>query len=98
VPAYSRRSYFPNGTIFDVDLGAHPSQIWRSIFHGIDILAQILVRRIGNGRSTHIWTHNWLPCESMLRPVVPLIVDPPQMVSQLIDETSTTWKENFIRS
>jgi hypothetical protein len=34
----------------------------------------------------------------MLRPVVPLIANPPQMVSKLIDETSVTWKEDLIRS
>jgi hypothetical protein len=90
--------YYPDGTILDAQLGAHPSEIWRSILDGRDILVQGLIKRIGDGASTHIWADNWLPRENVLKPVVSLVANPPQMVSELIDETSMTWKEELIRA
>jgi hypothetical protein len=50
----SEAVYFPSSSILEAELGSHPSQIWRSIFDGRDILAQGLIRRIGDGRSTNI--------------------------------------------
>jgi hypothetical protein len=82
--------YYPNGNILDAQLRAHPSQIWCSILDGRVVLIQGLIRRIGDGRSTNIWTDNWLPGENILKPVVSLIANPPQMVAQLINETSAT--------
>lgn len=32
--------YFPNSTILQASLGGHPSQVWRSILGGRDLLAQ----------------------------------------------------------
>ena len=38
--------YYPNSDILQAQLGNHPSQIWRAIIEGRDILKQGLVRRI----------------------------------------------------
>ena len=43
--------YFSNNCILDADLGSHPSQIWRAIIEGRDLLKQGLIRRIGNGEN-----------------------------------------------
>jgi hypothetical protein len=90
--------YYPNGSILDVELGSHPSQIWRSILGDRDILVQSLIRRIGDGRSTNIWTDNWLPRNFMMKPLVSIMINPPQMVSELIDETMATWKTNLVHA
>ena len=52
--------YFPNGQFVDADLGSKPSQIWRGILDGRDVLKQGLIRRIGNGENTSIWEHEYL--------------------------------------
>jgi hypothetical protein len=88
--------YFPDTTLLEANLGSHPSQIWRAILDGREIMKQGLISRIGDGLSTRIWQDNWLPRDSMLKPIVSLKSDPPQFVSELIDETSATWKEDVI--
>jgi hypothetical protein len=90
--------YYPNGSILDPELGSHPSQIWRSILGGRDILVQGLLRRIGDGRSTNIWADNWLPHDFMMKPLVSRMINPPQMVSVLIDETMATWKTKLVHA
>ena len=45
--------YFPEGNILTATLGSHPSQIWRAILDGVDVLKQGLIKRIGTGEDTH---------------------------------------------
>jgi hypothetical protein len=85
--------YYPQISILDAELGSHPSQIWTAILDGRNILKQGLIKRIGDGRSTNIWTDSWLPQDNLMRPLVSLKNNPPQMVSELIDETPATLRE-----
>ena len=62
------------------------------------MLAQGIIRRIGTGESTKIWTTNWLSRDGLLRPLSPVAVDPPQVVSELIDPTMASWdRQKLIR-
>jgi hypothetical protein len=70
----------------EASLGPKPSQIWRYILDGHDILAQGLIRRIGDWRSTKIWVDNWIPHDNNMRPITAIKANPPQMVSEMIDE------------
>lgn len=83
--------YFPSSTILQVTVGSHPSQIWRAILEGRDILKQGLVRRIGNSETTEIWNQNWLPRPEIMIPYICIAANPTQLVSELIDRTSATW-------
>ena len=56
-----KAAYYPNGSLLDATLGPHPSQIWRAILDGRYVLAQGVIRRIGDGETTSIWDHNWIP-------------------------------------
>jgi hypothetical protein len=89
--------YFPSSSILEAGLGSHPLQIWRSILDGREVMVQGLIRRIGDGSTTNIWLDNWLPRDNMLRPIVALKPNPPQQLSELIDETQATWREELIR-
>ena len=90
--------YFPECSLLQAELGAHPSQIWRAILEGRDILAQGMVRRIGDGASTDIWQHNWIPRDSFKRPITSLTPNPPVRVAQLIDTTSACWNKGLVRT
>lgn len=89
--------YFPNESLLESKLGAHPSQIWRAVLDGRDVLSEGIIRRIGTGESTCIWEHNWLPRSGMMRPISSLVAQPPQKVSELIDVSSATWREDEVR-
>ncbi|XP_020153203.1 uncharacterized protein [Aegilops tauschii subsp. strangulata] len=83
--------YFPNSIILEAELGTHPSQIWRAVIEGRDTLKLGLIKRIGNGQSTNIWTDNWLPRDEMLHPYGSVSPNPPTFVAELIDPTSASW-------
>jgi len=74
--------YFPNGQFVDADLGSKPSQIWRGILDGRDVLKQGLIRRIGNGENTSIWEQNWLPRDVGMRPIAAKAPNPLRRVCE----------------
>lgn len=88
--------YFPSCSILEANLGNHPSQVWRSILEGRDIMKQGLVRRIGDGSSTEIWNTNWIPRPEFMRPMVSRVQDPPQLVSDLIDTANARWNMELV--
>lgn len=92
-----KATYFPSCSILEAELGLRPSQVWRAILDGRDILRQGIIRRIGNGASTNIWTHNWIPRSGLMRLITSRIANPPQLVSALIDHTSVSWREDMVR-
>lgn len=83
--------YFPNVDFMDAQLGSAPSGIWCSIIDGRGVLAEGLIRRVGTGETTHIWSMNWLPTNGMKRPIMCHQANPSQMVSELIDTTMAAW-------
>lgn len=86
-----KQIYFSNTTILEAELGSHPSHIWRAVLEGRDALTHGITRRIGNGETTRVWDHNWIPRESSMCPPVSLAPIPPVYVNELIDSTSATW-------
>jgi hypothetical protein len=83
--------YYPNGDFLDANLGSSPSRIWRSIVDGRDVLKQGLIRRIGTGETTNIWSMDWLPTAGLRRPIRCNMTNPPQLVSENIDVASACW-------
>jgi hypothetical protein len=83
--------YFPTCDFLEAQVGTSPSRVWRAIFEGKEVLQQGLIRRIGNGETTNIWSSNWLPRDGMLKPVVCVHADPPMLVSELIDMQTRSW-------
>lgn len=88
--------YFPQGTILNAELGSRPSQVWRAILEGRDVMSQGIIKRIGDGASTRIWTENWIPRCASMRPFACLSADPPSMVSEIIDHTNATWNRQVL--
>uniref|UniRef100_A0A452XY77 Reverse transcriptase zinc-binding domain-containing protein n=1 Tax=Aegilops tauschii subsp. strangulata TaxID=200361 RepID=A0A452XY77_AEGTS len=86
-----KSAYFSNTDFLSAALGNHPSQIWRAVIEGRDTLKQGLIRRIGNGETTNIWGTNWIPRKENMRPIVSLLAQPPQYVSELIDSANARW-------
>lgn len=93
-----KAAYYPDCGTLQAELGSHPSQIWRAIVDGRDIMQQGDIRRIGTGESKLIWEHNLIPRGDILCPITSLVADPPVYVSDPIEQTSSSWKEDMIRT
>jgi hypothetical protein len=83
--------YFPDTDFLAIEIGPSPSQIGRSIVEGREVLKGGLIRWIGIGNSTNIWSMDWLPTSGLRRPVSCNQANPPQLVSELIDSTTASW-------
>lgn len=95
---YSKINLLPGTTILDANLGSHTSQIWRAIIEACDVLLQTLIRETGDGASTEIWNHSWLPREGMMWPITTPSNVNIHLVWDLIDETLASWKEDLVRA
>ncbi|XP_031120886.1 uncharacterized protein LOC116024124 [Ipomoea triloba] len=89
--------YYPKSSFIDASVGNCPSFCWRSIMAAHSILCGGVRRRIGNGKSTFIWGHPWLPDTGDPMINTPM---PPQLngalVSGLMDEDSNTWDHSIL--
>lgn len=79
-----KAKYHPTCGLLNAELGWNPSRIWRSLLEGRDVPVHGLIRRIGDGQSTQIWQHNWLPRSSNMHPIVCRVPNPPEYVGELI--------------
>jgi len=50
-----KAKYFPNMSILNCHVWASVSYSWRSIIHGLDLLRDGIIWRIGGGNSVNIW-------------------------------------------
>jgi hypothetical protein len=57
----SSRKVLPERFFLTAQLGRAPSLAWRSIHSARGVLERGLRRRVGNGKSIHIWGDKWLP-------------------------------------
>jgi hypothetical protein len=92
--------YFPNKDFLEAELGASPSKIWRSILDGCQVLKLGMIKRIGTGEDTHIWSSNWILRDGLLWPVTCVmdanIQEPPRLVSDLIDQITMSWNRSLL--
>lgn len=89
--------YFPSVSLFEAELGTHPSQVWRAILDGGDVLAHGVVRGTDDGRTTKIWDQNWIQRDMVMKPITSLVADPSVQVTDLIDDTSASWREDRLK-
>jgi hypothetical protein len=90
--------YFPDGEFLDAAVGNSPSREWHAIVEGKEVLSQGLIRCIGTGEKTNIWSMNWLPRGSLLRPLACTQANPPQWVNELIDPSTATWDQSKLQT
>ncbi|XP_031101861.1 uncharacterized protein LOC116005764 [Ipomoea triloba] len=89
--------YYPKSSFIDASMGNNSSFCWRSIMAAHGLICGGVRRRIGNGNSTLIWGHPWMPDTG--DPMIQIQM-PPQLagalVSGLISEDSGTWDHSIL--
>ncbi|XP_031097148.1 uncharacterized protein LOC116001408 [Ipomoea triloba] len=89
--------YFPKSSFVDAKLGSCPSYCWRSIMAAHDMVCGGVRRRIGDGKTTLIWGHLWLPDDPtpMINTAMPAALSG-SLVSGLMVEGSPTWDQAIL--
>jgi hypothetical protein len=64
--------YFPNCTFLEATRKKKSSATWRAILFGRQAMVKGLIKRIGPGDSTNIWSDNWISTSSLMRPLIRL--------------------------
>ena len=94
-----KSKYFKNGDFLHSTLGPRPSYTWRSILYGRDLLSKGLVRDIGNGEQSNVWSVNWIidptPRTSNYRPNS--VIDLTLKISGLLLLNSSSWDATRVR-
>ncbi|XP_031120805.1 uncharacterized protein LOC116024042 [Ipomoea triloba] len=90
--------YYPKSTFVDATIGGCPSFCWRSIMAAHELICFGVRRRIGNGDTTLIWGHPWLPDDPSLMVQTHM---PPglngSLVSGLVDPATNTWDQSILQ-
>ncbi|CAN1807845.1 Putative ribonuclease H protein At1g65750 [Linum perenne] len=55
-----KAKYFPRRNFLSAERGANPSVVWQSIWQAKPIIQGGIRVRVGDGKSTNIWTNPWL--------------------------------------
>jgi hypothetical protein len=63
----------------------NPSKTCRAICYGIEVLKDGLIKQIGDGKITQIWSCNWIPRTGMCRPMYLKEPNPPSLVCELME-------------
>ncbi|XP_019164478.1 PREDICTED: uncharacterized protein LOC109160650 [Ipomoea nil] len=90
--------YYPTTSFFDAVIGGNPSYVWRSIMASQELVKSGCKRRIGNGRSTQVWSHPWLPgTQGTLVPASQSGISHNMLVSDLIDVDLCSWNIPYVQ-
>lgn len=88
--------YYANKEFLECGKGYRPSYAWRSILFGRELLNKGLVKSIGNGRATSVWSEKWIMDEVPRRPVNrQTLIDVNLKVSLLI-QSSGEWNDDIL--
>jgi hypothetical protein len=63
--------YFPRGNFLDTVFRRDASPSWQGIEHGLELIKEGLVTRVGNGKTINIWRDNWLRTKRLQPQSVP---------------------------
>jgi hypothetical protein len=74
--------YYPKTDVLKSEVGGTPSQVWRGIHKGVQVLKQGLIEKIG---SADPFNDQWIPRDGLLWPMACLGEEPPSQIADFID-------------
>jgi hypothetical protein len=83
--------YYPNGEFLTARNKKNSSHTWRAILAGRKALQAGLIRRIGDGSTTNLWTDRWIPQAIGRKPLCQRDGGSASLVSDLIDTDGASW-------
>ena len=76
--------YYHDGDFLTSTRRKHASHTWKAILAGREVLAQGLIKRVGDRTLTNIWGDRWIPNHFDARPLTPLDGQDIGLVSDLM--------------
>jgi hypothetical protein len=92
-----KAKYYPNGNLLDTAFIQNTSASWQGIMHGLELLKQGAIWRIGDGSQVKIWRDNWLPRQDTLKITGRRTRSRRKWVSELIDPITRSWNTTLVR-
>jgi hypothetical protein len=89
--------YFHDGNFLTARKKRGSSHIWQAILKGREVLQTGLIKRIGNGMSTNIWSDKWIPNTPGLRPICRKPEARAEKVCELISSDGLSWNSHALR-
>lgn len=93
-----KAKYYPNGNLVDTAFCSNPSQTWQAITHGLELLKQGIIWRVGCGSQVQIWRDPWIPRVHSLRPTTRRGRCRLRWVSELLDQGGRDWDLDVLQS
>ncbi|KAG7582623.1 Zinc knuckle CX2CX4HX4C [Arabidopsis suecica] len=88
--------YYNRREFLHAAAGSRPSYAWRSFLHGRELLEKGLMKVIGNGQSTNVWTEKWIFDKAPRRPFnKQTLIDLDLKVSNLITSQGS-WNQSLM--
>ena len=92
-----KAKYYPHGHILDTVFPQSASVTWQGIMHGLELLKNGVIWRVGDGSSINIWRDNWLPRNTGLKISAKRHNTRLRWVSDLFLSGRKVWDENLIK-
>jgi hypothetical protein len=92
-----RGKYFHNGSFLTTRRKRNSSHTWQAILKGKEVLDMGLIKRIGNGRQTNIWSDNWIPDVPSLKPIYRKKDAKAENVYDLISSDGNSWNVHALQ-
>ena len=91
-----KSKYYPNGKFEDTVFSGNASSTWTAISHGLDLLKEGLIWRVGNGNNIRIWRDPWIPHPTGRPPISQQGRCRLRRVSELLDEMGA-WRSDLLQ-
>ena len=86
-----KAKYYPRGSLVDTAFCSNASATWQAVIHGLELLKQGIIWRVGNGSQIRIWRDPWIPRELSLRVTTKQGRCRLRWVSELLDIEGRGW-------
>lgn len=91
-----KSKYYPKGELLDTVFASDASQAWRGIEHGLDLLKNGIIWRVGNGKKIQLQRDQWVPRKSGLKVTAFKRRSRIRWVNQLMIIGSKEWNKPLI--
>ncbi|XP_019158886.1 PREDICTED: uncharacterized protein LOC109155714 [Ipomoea nil] len=89
--------YYRDTTFYEASLGGNPSYVWRSIMASQSLIRSGCRRRIGDGRTSRLWSHPWLPDPQNPFVLTDHVAQHTELlVSDLLDHDQGKWNHELV--